>query len=83
MGASAVASVTYTILPRDFRGIVRSGGRLCAFHQAMHKHVSLRYPYQAKYAASGSDALTDGILGGESYDADWQGFERDDLDAQL
>ncbi len=83
MGESAVASATYTILPRDFRGIVRSGGRVCAFHRAMHRHVSLKYPYQPKYAASGGDALTDGILGGESYDADWQGFERDDLDATL
>jgi len=83
LGESAVLSATYTILPQNFRGTVRSGGKTYAFHKALHKPVTLKHPYQAKYAASGIDALTDGILGGESYDVQWQGFERDDLDATV
>jgi len=83
LGESAVTSATYAIVPRDFRGSVRSGAKAYAFHKALRKHVSLKYLYQPKYAASGIDALTDGVLGGESYDVQWQGFERDDLDATL
>jgi hexosaminidase len=80
---SDIASATCSVLPRDFRGIVRAGERVYAFHLASHRPVSLKFPYHSKYPASGSGAVTDGILGRDSYDVDWQGFEQVDLEATI
>jgi hypothetical protein len=52
-------------------------------HKAVARPVAVKFPYQ-KYTGGGKFALTNGMLGTRSYDdGNWQGYERDDLDATI
>ena len=82
-GESSIATATCTVLPRGFLGIVRSGEGTFAFHKALHRDVSLKHPYKSNYSGTGPNGLTDGILGGERLMPEWQGYERDDLEATI
>lgn len=54
------------------------------FNKATRKNFKLTYPYSEKYPAGGSNALTDGIRGSDSFrggDKSWQGYQGTDFEA--
>lgn len=61
--------------------------RYVAIHKGLQKIVKLNTEYSTyrpQYAASGQNALADGIIGGESYaDGTWQGYWGQDIDVEF
>lgn len=49
-------------------------------NKASGKPVSILKPYSFKYPASGNQAMTDGLSGGDSYRSVWQGYEGTDME---
>lgn len=56
-------------------------------HQGLGKIVRLNTPYatyRPQYEASGTQALADGVVGGQSYDdGNWQGYWGSDIDVEF
>jgi hexosaminidase len=48
--------------------------------KAYGKPVEIKLPYSFKYPASGNQAMTDGLLGTNSYKLGWQGYEGSDME---
>ena len=52
-------------------------------HKALYKSIVLKYPYK-KYEGGGASGLVNGIRGSKSFgDGNWQGYERNDLEAVI
>jgi len=59
-------------------------GDMKVSHQATGKDITLSYPFNSKYPASGKNALTDGIRGDYNYSSgSWQGYEGTDMEAVI
>ena len=56
------------------------------FNKATRKDVNLTYPYSEKYSAGGTNALTDGMRGSDTFrggDKSWQGYQGTDFEALI
>jgi Chitobiase/beta-hexosaminidase C-terminal domain/F5/8 type C domain len=80
---SVVASSVIHFVPKDSIGVFRLGGKEVDCHKAFGARVQLKYPFSPQYPGSGANALTDGLLGTDRYQTNWQGFEENDLDATV
>lgn len=83
LAPSVVDSSEVLFVPKDSTGVFKLGGKTVHCHKAFGANVALRYPYSPQYAASGPNALTDGLLGTDIFQNDWQGFEWNNLDATI
>lgn len=63
---------------------IKTYGNYTISHLALHKNVMLKNAFSNQYAASGKNALSDGVRGNYNYSTgDWQGFEGTDVDATI
>lgn len=74
------------ILQRGNKQVGKTFEHGFTFNLATRKNVKLTYPYNEKLSAGGTNALTDGLRGSESFRGGnnlWQGFEGTDFEANV